>query len=71
MSRKREELSSVNEQRLEVVKAQNEIEKSVDAAKKRQNELEEEVAALEKEIAELKEKKRLAVLHQDENVVEG
>ena len=71
LSRKREELSSVNEQRLNVVKAQNEIEKSVDAAKKRQDELEEEVAALEKEIEELKEKKRLAILHQDENVVEG
>ena len=71
LSRKREELSSVNEQRLEVVKAQNEIEKSVDTAKKRQDELEEEVAALEKEIEELKEKKRLAVLHQNENVVEG
>ena len=71
LSRKREELSSVNEQRLEVVKAQNEIEKSVDTAKKRQDELEKEVAALEKEIEELKEKKRLAVLHQNENVVEG
>ena len=71
LSRKREELSSVNEQRLEVVKAQNEIEKSVDTAKKRQDELEEEVAALEKEIEELKEKKRLAVLHQDKNAVEG
>ena len=71
LSRKREELSSVNEQRLEVVKAQNEIEKNVDTAKKRQDELEEEVAALEKEIEELKEKKRLAVLHQDKNAVEG
>ena len=71
LSRKREELSSVNEQRLEVVKAQNEIEKNVDTAKKRQDELEEEVAELEKEIEELKEKKRLAVLHQDKNAVEG
>ena len=71
LSRKREELSSVNEQRLEVVKAQNEIEKNVDTAKKRQDELEEEVAALEKEIEELKEKKRLAVLHQDKDAVEG
>lgn len=53
------------------MKAQNEIEKSVDTAKKRQDELEEEVAALEKEIEELKEKKRLAILHQDENAVEG
>ena len=71
LSRKREELSSVNEQRLEVVKAQNEIEKNVDTAKKRQDELEEEVAVLEKEIEELKEKKRLAVLHQDKDAVEG
>lgn len=71
MSRKREELSSVSEQRLNVVKAQNEIEKNVDAAKKRQEELLKGIAELEKEIEELKEKKRLAVLHQDESAVEG
>lgn len=71
LSRKREELSSVNEQRLNVVKAQNEIEKSVEMTKNRKKDLEVEVAALEKEIKELKEKKRLAILHQNENAVEG